>query len=119
MCVEIVEFFCRFEGKWFEVCFEIEDMMIVYFMQIFDGLFFVVVFECGVEYVLGCFVEIVVLLGIYDQKYFVCIGGVYYCVVYGFGVFEQVYQFDEWCFVEEMVCSMQVMVFVIVDLLCG
>ena len=47
------------------------------------------------------------------------IGGVHHCVAYGPGVLEQAHQPDEWCSVDEMVRSTQVMALAIADLLRG
>lgn len=57
--------------------------------------------------------------GTYDQKHVVRRAGIEQCVAYGPGRLEQAHQPDEWCSVEDMVVSAQVMALAVVTLLGG
>ncbi|MEM9407219.1 MAG: acetylornithine deacetylase/succinyl-diaminopimelate desuccinylase family protein [Acidobacteriota bacterium] len=116
---EIEELLRQLENDWPDVRFELEDMMTVHPTQTPDGSPLVAALERGVEHALGRTAEIVASPGTYDQKHFSRIGGVHHCVAYGPGVLEQAHQPDEWCSVEEMVRSTQVMALAIADLLRG
>lgn len=63
--------------------------------------------------------QLVASPGTYDQKHFDRIAGIPSCVAYGPGELEQAHQPDEWCSLEAMVHSTQVMALAIAELLSG
>jgi len=99
--------------------FTLRELMLVPPMQTPDGSPLVGALSNGIREVLGGGREaqVVASPGTYDHKHVTRLGGIAHCVAYGPGRLELSHQPDEWCAVDDMVRSAQVMALALLDLL--
>lgn len=96
--------------------YELRDRMIVHPVEAPAGSPLIRALERSIQEVLGRPAQIVASPGTYDQKHVARIAGVEHCVAYGPGVLELAHQPDEWCGVDDLVRSTQVLALTLLDL---
>lgn len=96
--------------------YELRDRMVVHPVEAPAGSPLVAALARSIREVLGREAEIVASPGTYDQKHVARIAGVEHCVAYGPGVLELAHQPDEWCGIDDLVHSAQVLALTILDL---
>lgn len=96
--------------------FERRDRMLVEPVQTPQSSALIGALGRGIEELFGHSARCIASPGTYDHKHVTRIGGIDSCVAYGPGELEQAHQPDEWCRVEDMVRSAQVMALALIDL---
>jgi succinyl-diaminopimelate desuccinylase len=97
--------------------FELHDMMVVHPVQTPDDSPLIAALERTIPEVLGRGATRIASPGTYDHKHVTRIGGIEHCVAYGPGILELAHQIDEYCDVEDLVRSTEVLALTLVDLL--
>ena len=114
---EIEELVRRVESESPERKYRISDLMVVHPVEAPRDSRLVAALEQGIRSVTGNTATLVASPGTYDQKHVTRIGGIDDCVAYGPGRLELAHQPDEYCEIDDLVASAQVMALALVDLL--
>jgi succinyl-diaminopimelate desuccinylase len=114
---EIEELVRRVESESPERKYRISDLMVVHPVEAPRNSRLVAALEQGIRSVTGNTATLVASPGTYDQKHVTRIGGIDDCVAYGPGRLELAHQPDEYCEIDDLVASAQVMALALVDLL--
>jgi succinyl-diaminopimelate desuccinylase len=113
---EIVQLLERTAGRFPDLRYELNDLMVVHPVEAPEGSPVVASLRRRIQSVLGRTAPLVASPGTYDQKHFARIAGVEDCVAYGPGVLELAHQPDEWCGVEDIVNATKVLALTALDL---
>ncbi len=97
--------------------FELHDMMVVHPVQTPEHSPLIAALEKTIPEVLGRRATRIASPGTYDHKHVTRIGGIEDCVAYGPGILELAHQIDEYCDVDDLVRSTEVLALTLVDLL--
>ncbi len=114
---EIEELVRRVEAESPEHRYRLSDLMVVHPVETPADSELVAALGRAIYTVTGATATLVASPGTYDQKHVTRIGGIDDCVAYGPGRLELAHQADEYCAVEDLVASAQVMALALVDLL--
>lgn len=96
--------------------YELRDRMVVHPVEAPADSPLIAALSRSIREVLGREAQIVASPGTYDQKHVARIAGVEHCVAYGPGVLELAHQPDEWCGIDDLVHSTQVLALAMMDL---
>ena len=113
---EVVQLLERTAGRFPELRYELNDLMVVHPVQAPEGSPVVAALQRNIQRVLGRTAPLIASPGTYDQKHFARIAGVEDCVAYGPGILELAHQPDEWCGVEDIVNATRVLALTALDL---
>ncbi len=113
---EVVQLLERTAGRFPDLRYELNDLMVVHPVQAPEGSPLVASLQRSIQSVLGRTAPLVASPGTYDQKHFARIAGVEDCVAYGPGILELAHQPDEWCGVEDIVNATKVLALTALDL---
>jgi succinyl-diaminopimelate desuccinylase len=97
--------------------FELRDMMVVHPVQTPEDSPLIAALERTIPEVLGREATRIASPGTYDHKHVTRIGGIEHCVAYGPGILELAHQVDEYCEIEDLVRSTEVIALTLLDLL--
>jgi succinyl-diaminopimelate desuccinylase len=97
--------------------FELRDMMVVHPVQTPEDSPLIAALQRTIPEVLGRPATLIASPGTYDHKHVARIGGIEDCVAYGPGILELAHQIDEYCAIEDLVRSTEVMAITLLDLL--
>ena len=97
--------------------FELRDMMVVHPVQTPENSPLIAAFQRTIPEVLGREATRIASPGTYDHKHVTRIGGIDDCVAYGPGILELAHQVDEYCEIEDLVRSTEVLALTLFDLL--
>lgn len=115
--LEIVEALQRVQQRIPSMRYELRDRMVVQPVQLPAGSPLVSALSSAIaELGLGA-PKLVASPGTYDHKHVTRIGGIAQCVAYGPGQLELAHQPDEWCGIDDLVRSTQVIALTALDLL--
>jgi len=96
--------------------FDIEDQMVVHPVQTPEDSPLIAALERTIPFVLGRKATRIASPGTYDHKHVTRIGGIDDCVAYGPGILELAHQPDEYCEIEDLVRSTEVIALTLHDL---
>jgi succinyl-diaminopimelate desuccinylase len=97
--------------------YELQDMMVVHPVQTPEDSPLIAALERTIPEVLGREATRIASPGTYDHKHVTRIGGIEHCVAYGPGILELAHQVDEYCEIEDLVRSTEVLALTLFDLL--
>jgi len=97
--------------------FELQDMMVVHPVQTPEDSPLIAALERTIREIVGREATLIASPGTYDHKHVTRIGGIEHCVAYGPGILELAHQVDEYCEVEDLVRSTEVLALTLFDLL--
>jgi len=97
--------------------YELQDMMVVHPVQTPESSPLIAALERTIPEVLGREATRIASPGTYDHKHVTRIGGIEHCVAYGPGILELAHQVDEYCEIEDLVRSTEVLALTLFDLL--
>ena len=106
---EIVALLERLKTRIPNLRYELRDQMIVHPVEAPAGSPLIASLQSSIREVLGREAAIIASPGTYDQKHVARIAGVEHCVAYGPGILELAHQPDEWCGIDDLVHSTQVL----------
>lgn len=113
---EVVRLLERTAGRFPDLRYELNDLMVVHPVEAPGGSALVASLQRNIRSVLGRPAPLIASPGTYDQKHFAGIAGVEDCVAYGPGILELAHQPDEWCGVEDIVNATKVLALTALDL---
>ncbi len=112
---EIASLLKRLEkGK--EGTFAVRELMVVHPVQTPESSPLIASLKKTIPAVVGREAEIIASPGTYDHKHVTRIGGVEHCVAYGPGILELAHQTDEYCEIDDLVKSTEVIALTLLDL---
>jgi succinyl-diaminopimelate desuccinylase len=97
--------------------FELRDLMVVHPVETPEDSPLVAALEKTIPQVLGREATRIASPGTYDHKHVTRIGGIDNCVAYGPGILELAHQIDEYCDVEDLLRSTEVLALTLLELL--
>jgi len=97
--------------------FELRDLMVVHPVQTPGDSPLIAALEKTIPEVVGREATLIASPGTYDHKHVTRIGGIDHCVAYGPGILELAHQVDEYCEIEDLVRSTEVLALTLFDLL--
>jgi succinyl-diaminopimelate desuccinylase len=106
---EIVALLDRLAARIPGLSYELRDQMIVHPVEAPAGSPLIASLKTSISEVLGREAAIIASPGTYDQKHVTRIAGIADCVAYGPGILELAHQPDEWCGIDDLVHSAQVL----------
>ncbi len=106
---EIVALLAGLQARIPGLRYELRDQMIVHPVEAPAGSPLIASLKSSISEVLGREAAIIASPGTYDQKHVARIAGVEHCVAYGPGILELAHQPDEWCGIDDLVHSTQVL----------
>jgi succinyl-diaminopimelate desuccinylase len=96
--------------------FELRDLMVVHPVQTPESSPLIAALRKTIPEVLGREATLIASPGTYDHKHVTRIGGIEHCVAYGPGILELAHQVDEYCAIEDLVRSTEVIALTLLDL---
>ncbi|HJS72806.1 MAG TPA: acetylornithine deacetylase/succinyl-diaminopimelate desuccinylase family protein, partial [Vicinamibacteria bacterium] len=96
--------------------FALRDMMVVHPVQTPEDSALIAALEKTIPEVTGRRATLIASPGTYDHKHVTRLGGIDDCVAYGPGILELAHQIDEYCEVEHLVRSTEVLALTLFDL---
>jgi succinyl-diaminopimelate desuccinylase len=97
--------------------FELRDLMVVHPVETPADSPLIATLKRTIPEVLGRDATLIASPGTYDHKHVTRLGGIPHCVAYGPGILELAHQIDEYCEIEDLVRSTEVLALTLLDLL--
>jgi succinyl-diaminopimelate desuccinylase len=97
--------------------FELRDLMVVHPVETPAGSPLIATLKRTIPEVLGRDATLIASPGTYDHKHVTRLGGISHCIAYGPGILELAHQIDEYCEIEDLVRSTEVLALTLLDLL--